>query len=91
VADDGHHAASATLLTLLDASGEHRLTREITLAPHGSLLAPVDELFPDAASLIGPSGIGALRVRDTTARLHGYAALQMDGAHTLAIDHLTGG
>jgi len=91
VADDGEHAASATLLTLLDGSGEHRSTREVALPPHGSLLSTVEDLFPEAAELLGPSGTGVLRVRDTTARLYGFAALEVDGARTIAIDHLTGG
>jgi hypothetical protein len=81
--------SSATTLTLLAPDGE-RLVREMSLAPHGSRLASIEELFPTASAFLGEAGVGALRVRDKTARLYGYAAVESTGC-SLAIDHLTGG
>ncbi len=91
VGQDAKLEPSATLLTLLDLDGRQVGTKEIALAPHGSVSASLDDLFPDAEAELAPSGVGVLRVRDTTARVFGFAAREVDGAQTVAIDHLTGG
>ncbi|MGZ6928194.1 MAG: hypothetical protein ACXVJF_15915 [Acidimicrobiia bacterium] len=84
-------APTRPLLTLVSADGTRRSTTEVELAPHGGLLAPVDELFADAAEILGPEGRGQVRVRDTSSRLYGYTWVEHPHAATFPLDHLIGG
>ncbi|MEP6624943.1 MAG: hypothetical protein ABJC79_10900 [Acidimicrobiia bacterium] len=91
VGTTGWTTTARPLLTLISADGTRRSTTEVELAPHGCLLADVTELFDDAHEILGPSGCGAVRVRDTTARLYGFYWVERPGARTLPLCHLIGG
>ena len=85
-------AVARPLLTLLDSSGRRRATTEVEIPVHGCLLAELTELFgAEVAEVLGPEHAGALRVRDTGARLYGYHLVEVDGARSVVIDHLVGG
>jgi hypothetical protein len=80
------------LLTLLDLTGRERATAEVEVPIHGCVFADLGELFgPAAAEVLGNDCAGALRVRDTTARLYGYHLVEVPGARSVTIDHLVGG
>src|SRR5207237_7836260 len=89
-ADAASEIARPTL-TLLAPDGQRRSVTELELPPHGSRHADLDDLFPDAADIVGADGHGTLRVRDTGARLYGYYFVETDGARTVPICHLLGG
>jgi hypothetical protein len=54
------------------------------------VFAPIDDLFADAQVVLGRSGEGTFRVRDTGARLYGYH-LTEGFERTIPICHLVGG
>lgn len=79
------------LLTLVSADGLRRSSTTITLPAHGCRQFAIDELFAEADAVLGPDGIGQLRVRDTEARLYGYSWVEHPTATTFPLDHLIGG
>lgn len=80
------------LFTLIDMAGTSRSTWQAPeMPPHSALLVDIDEIFPDARQLLGPTNSGTVRVRDTEARLFGYYTTETDGATTFPICHLIGG
>lgn len=84
-------SATSPLLTLISADGTRKAQATVALAPHGCVLFAVDDLFADAADVLGPDGFGQLRVRDTEARLYGYSWVDHPSAATFPLDHLIGG
>ena len=78
-------------LTLVSSDGTRKLTHEVEIPVHGCLLADVTDLFPEAPQLLGESGSGTLRVRDTGARLYGFYYVESDRARTVPVCHLIGG
>ncbi len=88
---DDHDQVAHPVLTLLDASGRRRTQAEIDIPVHGCRYAEVTELFPDWHEVLGDDGCGAVRVRDTGARLYGFHLVDQDGTHNVTIDHLVGG
>ena len=88
---DPYDVTACPVLTLLDLAGNKVATADVELPPRGCILADVRELFPAATQLLGSSGAGVLRVRDTSARLYGYYFVETEGSRTMAICHLIGG
>lgn len=78
-------------LTLLDAEGERVGVHLTELPAHGAICRSVEDLFPEAAELLGPCGRGTVHVRSTEARLYGYVWTETAGEPTFPIDHLIGG
>ena len=87
----GDAAPAPVRLTLLDTDGERVAVHLTELPAHGGLCRPLDDLFPDAVGLLGPTGRGTVHVRSTEARLYGYAWTETAGEPTFPIDHLIGG
>lgn len=89
----GRHAYNVTAhptVTLLDADGATVAETTIDLAPHAGRWFSIDTLFPDAAALLGPTGVGTVRLRDVDARVYGYFLVDND-TRTVMFDHLVGG
>jgi hypothetical protein len=84
-------APASPQLTLVSSDGTLKRTHQLELPAHGCLLADVTDLFPDAVELLGECGSGALRVRDTGARLYGFYYVESDQARTVPVCHLIGG
>jgi hypothetical protein len=78
-------------LTLIDPSGTRRTQVELSVPVHGCVLGEVTDLFPDWREVLGPEGYGAVRVRDTGARLYGFHLVERAGARNVTFDHLVGG
>jgi hypothetical protein len=87
---DDYEVRSETVLTLVDETGCTVATAEVQLAPHGGRWFDLDLVFPTGRAALEPTGVGALRVRDTTARVYGYFVIE-NGGQTVMIDHLVGG
>jgi hypothetical protein len=87
----GDAPPASVRLTLVDADGQGVAVESTELPAHGALCRAVDDLFPDAAGLLGPSGRGTVHVRSTEARLYGYVWTETAGEPTFPIDHLIGG
>ena len=88
----GHEAEPARpLLTLIDPSGTRRTQTERSIPVHGCVLTDLADLFPDWRDVLGPQGYGAVRVRDTGARLYGYHLVERAPTRNVTFDHLVGG
>jgi len=83
---------ASPVLTLVDMTSTRKATWQgPDLPPHAALLVDIEEAFPEARELLGPSGSGTVRIRDTNARLFGYYMTETDGAATFPLCHLIGG
>jgi hypothetical protein len=93
VSATGDYAAEARpTLTLIDMSGTRRVARETAaIPPHGGIVIDVQDFFPEAGEILGGTGAGTLRVRDTSARLYGYYLAETHGRQTFPLCHLIGG
>lgn len=86
----GYDVTAEPTLRLFDANGTEVGDTKVRLAPHAGRWFDVDDLFPGAASLLGTSGTGTVRVRDAEARVYGWFVIG-DGGRTVMVDHLVGG
>jgi hypothetical protein len=88
----GDAPVSQTTVSLISADGSERLKTVVAIRPQGALFASIEELFPHArAFLERSSGVGTVRVRDTTARLFGFHIVRQRRTNSIALDHLIGG
>lgn len=88
---DGYDHTAIPRVTLLDPTGRVCATTELAIAPHGFVWIGLDELFPEGCPKLGPTGWGALRIRDTGARLYGYHVVESAHSGSVVLDHLVGG
>lgn len=88
---DPYDGVAHPSVTLLDRSGVEQAVVDLELPPHGSVLLDVADAFPDATKMLGTTGSGIVRVRDTTARVYGFSFVETAGSTTIPIDHLVGG
>jgi hypothetical protein len=80
------------VVTLFDGSGAGSLETEITIPPHGSVWLDVEEMFPEARKFLEKSGgMGQVRIRDSSVRLHATHILRPRSGGVPAIDHFIGG
>lgn len=89
--DQTHDAVAEPTATLLDTSGTSRVQKTLHIPAGGFACFDIEELFPEAKALLGPTGFGTLRIRDTGAKLYGYYFVETPGAKTFPICHLIGG
>jgi hypothetical protein len=79
------------LVRVLDLAGEEVGSFTLTIPPNGAVTFDPAEMIGAAVERLGPTGAAVITLRDTTARLYGYCAIDRPGAAAIRFDHLIGG